>query len=211
MKKSKASVWLFAAAGILLAAAALLLCLTQREAAPRMLVPSSGATKCVEEMVMRLCTGDFAGASAYLYGNPQLDAQGVRSTEVAQQIWDAFTGSVQCSMDGDAYATASGVSQNVVFSSLEVPSVTAAVKERAESLISQRVAEAENMSDIYNENHEYQEAFIADVLRDAAAAAIADGTVRQQSLTLNLVHEKGQWWIMPDQALLDAISGGILK
>ena len=30
-------------------------------------------------------------------------------------------------------------------------------------------------------------------------------------LTLNLVYENGQWWIMPEQDLLRAISGGILK
>ena len=30
-------------------------------------------------------------------------------------------------------------------------------------------------------------------------------------LTLNLVYENGQWWIMPEQSLLHAISAGILK
>ena len=32
----------------------------------------------------------------------------------------------------------------------------------------------------------------------------------QTKLTLNLVWEDDQWWIVPHEALLDAVSGGIL-
>jgi hypothetical protein len=30
-------------------------------------------------------------------------------------------------------------------------------------------------------------------------------------LTMNLGHENGQWWVVLDSALLEAISGGVMK
>ena len=51
-----------------------------------------------------------------------------------------------------------------------------------------------------------------DALFTAAKEALKrDARQTSWDLTLNLVYENGQWWIMPEQALLRAISGGILK
>jgi hypothetical protein len=47
--------------------------------------------------------------------------------------------------------------------------------------------------------------------RAAQEALEQDARQISWELTLNLVYESGQWWIMPEQGLLRAISGGVLK
>ena len=48
------------------------------------------------------------------------------------------------------------------------------------------------------------------MLRDVTLDALEeDAKSKEQTLTVNLVYKKGQWWVVPDQALLSAISGGI--
>ncbi len=211
MKRTKAGAPVFAVLGTLIAAAVVLICLSQRQAAPRMLLRTKSASQCAEQMLTKVCAGDYTGAAAYLYGNPRLGSDQPRSDQVTQQIWDAFISSLRFELVGDTYATESGVAQDVRFESLNIPSVTGGLKELAPEMLIERAENAEDMSEIYTDNREYRDDFTAVLLHDAAAQAIAAGTNTQQELTLNLIYEDGRWWVMPDQALLNAISGGILE
>ena len=84
--------------------------------------------------------------------------------------------------------------------------------QRAQALLEQRIAQAEDTDEIYDANNEYREDFVMDALYDAAREALAqDAVYISWDLTLNLIYENGQWWIMPEQALLKALSGGILN
>lgn len=211
MKRTKAGALGFAVLGTLMAAAVVLICLSQRQAAPRMLFRPQSASQCAEQMLTRICAGDYAGAAAYLYGKPHLGDQQPRSDQVTQQIWDAFINSLHFELVGEVYATESGVAQDVRFENLDIPSVTGGLKELAPEMLVERAENAEDMSEIYTDNHEYRDDFTAVLLHDAAAQAIAAGETDRQELTLNLIYDEGQWWVMPDQALLNAISGGILE
>lgn len=201
----------FALLGTLMAAAVAFICLCQRQAAPRMLLRTQGAAQCAEQMLTKICAGDYTGAAAYLYGNPRLGDQQPGSDQVTQQIWDAFIDSLQFELVGDTYATVSGVAQDVQFESLNIPSVTGSLKEIAPEMLIQRTESAEDMSEIYTDNYEYRDDFTTSLLHDAAVQAIAAGEERRQELTLNLIYDGGRWWVLPDQTLLNAISGGILE
>lgn len=211
MKQSKMVPALFAAMGILLAAITVLLCFRSLNAEPVLLKQSQGARECAEGLMAKICAGDYAGASLYLYGKPTLDSGVQRESETGEAIWNAFTASMEYELIGDSFASQTGVAQKVRLRSLQIPTVTAKLKDRSASLLESRVAAAEDMSAVYDEQHQYREDFVLSVLRDAAAQAIAeDGITQDQELVLNLVFEKGQWWVMPDQSLFNAISGGIL-
>ena len=68
------------------------------------------------------------------------------------------------------------------------------------------------ISEIYDSNNEYREDFVLGALYDAALAALEeDAATVSWDVTLNLIYQDGQWWIMPDQSLLQAISGGVLN
>lgn len=210
MNTSKGLSRLFGILGAVLAVVVLCICLMARDASPVLLSGGKDASAHAGAMLSRLCAGDYAGASAYLYGNPKLDADQERSSAVSQQIWEAFTNSLHYELVGDCYATTSGVAQNAKIQSLDIPSITGNLKLQTQSLLESRIENAENMSDVYDANYVYRQDFVDSVLRDAAAQAIAAGAYTEREVTLNMVYEKGQWWVVPDQAFLNAISGGIL-
>jgi len=112
---------------------------------------------------------------------------------------------------GECYATEEGLAQNLTVSYMDITSVTATLKQRSEALLEQRVAEAEDIYDVYDENMQYREDVVMEVLYAAAQDALAeDATTTTVDLTVNMVYQNEIWWIIADTKLLDAISGGIL-
>jgi hypothetical protein len=90
-------------------------------------------------------------------------------------------------------------------------SITETLRSRSQAMLAQRVAEAEDTSEVYNEKNEYREDVVMEILFAAAEDALAeDARTVTVPLTVNLKYRDGQWWIVADTALLDAISGGIL-
>lgn len=173
-----------------------------------MLFPSDGAARCAEELMYRICQGDYAGASACCLGNPALDP--APRTETEKQLWQAFSDSLEYTLAGSSYATAQGVAQDVTFRSLLLPGVTRNLRQRAEKLLERRVAEAKTMAEVYDEDLSYREDFLQAVLNDAVKEAIEeDGCSLEQTLTLQLTCDRGRWQVMPDAAWMNAVCGGI--
>ena len=210
MRKNKASFWIFGALAVLLAVAALLICLTQRNAVPRLFGKTEGAEKCARAMMDCISRGDYAGASAYLYGTPSLGIGDQRETPAAECVWDAFVSSMECRSRGSCYATDAGVAMDFTVSGLDIPSLTQELKQRSAAVLEARVEAAENMSQVYDSNQQYREDFIQSVLEEAAREAVAAVSPVENAVTVQLVYEGNQWWVVPDSALMTAISGGIL-
>ena len=202
--------WLFGAVGICAAVLGIYLGLTNRDAGPVLVEPPRAALERAETMLEAVCAGDSEAVEATLRGNPSLGLDRDPADAVGVLIWDAFAGSMSYALEGECYATDSGVAQDVVFTYLDMDSVTANLRQRSQELLEQRVAQAEDVSEIYDENNDYREDFVLTVLYDAAQAALAeDAQLTTARITLNLVYEQGQWWIVPDGALLAVLSGGV--
>lgn len=198
----------FGIGGLLLAALVLACCVFGRTMEPKMLFPSDGAARCAEALMDRLCRGDYAGASACCLGNPALDP--APRTETEKQLWQAFSDSLEYTLVGSSYATAQGVAQDVTFRSLLLPGVTRNLRQRAETLLERRVAEAKTMAEVYEEDLSYREDFLRAVLSDAVKEAIEeDGCSLEQTLTLQLTCDRGRWQVTPDAAWMNAVCGGI--
>ena len=168
MRKNKASFWIFGALAAVLAVAALLICLTQRNAVPRLFGKTEGAEKCARGMMECISRGDYAGASAYLYGTPSLGTDAQRETPAAALIWDAFVSSLECQSQGSCYATDAGVAMDFTVSGLDIPSLTQELKQRSAAVLEARVEAAEDMSQVYDSNQQYREDFAQSVLEEAA-------------------------------------------
>ena len=202
---------IFVVIGICAAVAAVNLGLSNKNADPVLLTPPAEAKQQVVGMMDAVCAGDFAGASTYMLGQPDLGVDREATDPVGALIWDAFCDSMSYELVGDCYGTEAGLAQDVTISWLDITSVTAVLKERSLALLEQRVDEAEELDDVYDENFQYREDFVMDVLYDAAAAALKeDAATMTTNVTVNVVYQNGGWWIVADRNLLDAISGGIL-
>ena len=194
---------------VVLAVSALLICLTQRNAAPKLFGKAEGAEKCARGMMECISRGDYAGASAYLYGTPSLGIGDQRETPAAECVWDAFVSSMECRSRGSCYATDAGVAMDFTVSGLDIPSLTQELKQRSATVLEARVEAAEDMSQVYDSNQQYREDFAQSVLEEAAREAVAAVGPVENAVTVQLVYEGNQWWVVPDGALMTAISGGI--
>lgn len=214
MKKRKIGFFsaLFGLLGICLAAACVVLALSNRNASPVLVRQPEAAMDRVEDMMEALCAGDYAAVSGCLYGNPNLGLDREAEGEVAQLFWNAMAQSFTCEIRSDFHATNSGVALDVTIGAMDIDSVTGNLRERAQARMEQRLEQTDDLSQVYDENHEYREEFVMDALLEAAQEALEqDAETISWDLTLNLIYENGQWWIMPENALLEAISGGILS
>lgn len=193
------------------AAAAIFLSLTSLEAEPKLASNPVDAEARVQQFMDAVCGADYEQVSACISGTPSLGMDREAADEVGVLLWDAYTESLSYSVVGECYATDDGLAQQVQLTGLDIASVTAVLKERSQILLEQRVQEAENATDIYDENNEYREDFVMEVLYDAASEALEeDAREVTVELTLNLVYQDDQWMVVADNAVLDAISGGIL-
>lgn len=211
MKRYKILSAVFAAVGLMAAAAAIYLTLSYRNAEPMLLTPPNVAKSQAAAMMNAVCKGDYETASGYLLGNPSLGVDRDASDEVGVMIWEAFTNSLSYEMVGPCYATDDGLAQRVELTGLDIECVTQGLRERAQTMLQQRVENAEDTSEVYDENNDYRESFVMQVLSDAVAQALEENSQQKTvSLTLNLTYQDGKWYVVADNQLLDAISGGIL-
>lgn len=203
--------FLLAAVGLSAAAAAVYLSMEFVDAKPILLTPPDAARSKVIMLMNAVSDGDYAEASQTIYGTPDLGVDREAADEVGVLIWNAFQGSVTFELLGDCYTTEQGLAQDVSITCLDVTSVTENLKTRSQELLELRVEEAADVSDIYDENNEYREDFVMEVLRDAVMDALEeDAKTMTVELTVNLSYQDGKWWVVADEALLDAISGGML-
>ena len=209
MKKFLAVI--LALVGICAAAAAVWLSTRYMDAKPVLLTPPDAARNEVVALMDAVCDGDYAAASRSIYGTPDLGVDREAGSEVGILIWNAFSSSVSYELMGSCYPTDQGLAQDVRITCLDITSVTANLKERSQNMLEVRVAEAEDVSEIYDENNEYREDLVMDVLYEAVEDALEeDARSMHMEVTVNLIYQDGKWWAVADESLLNAISGGIL-
>lgn len=208
MKGSRALAAFFMAAGILLGALGVALGFTQRTGAPVLLSPPQAARACARGLMEAVCRGDYDAASGFLYGSPSLGAE--PQDETALTIWNAMIQSMTYSFPGQIQASNEGLAMELQLHVLDVASVTGPLRERLQGILRQKVDGASDPSEIYDAQYNYRDDVVEAVLRQAVAEALReDAAYRDERLTLHLVYEDGGWWVLPEQALLTAISGGV--
>lgn len=200
----------FAILGAILTVAVLVICLTQRGSGPVLLGTAAGAEECAQGLMERICAGDYSGAAQYLYGTPSLGDDAQRENPASQLIWDAFLSSLSCRPQGNCYADENGLAQDYILSGLDIPSLVAKLKEAVPAVLEAQVDGAENFAQVYDDNWQYREEFAQSVLEETARQVTAGIAPVERRITLRLAFENSQWWVVPDQQLITAISGGIL-
>ena len=212
MKLSKIMAALFGVAGVCAAGLCITLAFQKMDASPVLVEQPESARAQVEVLMEAVSNNDYVTASTVIQGNPVFGADRAPADAVSGLIWDAFVESVSYELVGELYATDSGVAQNITVTTLDMGSVTANLKERSEKLLERRVKAAEDPDEVYDENNEYREDFVMQVLYDATVQALnQDAKTVTSDVTINMIYENGQWWIVSDPALLSAITGGVLK
>lgn len=202
---------LFAACAAGIAGLTVYISLVSLHASPVMLAPSQTAVECARNAMDAICCGDYAHAGRFFYGKPTLGSGDTAQNEAGRLIWNAFVDSLEYEFTGDCYPSESGLCQNVRIRSLEMASVTRNLQERSRKLLSARMAEAEDVDEIYDGENNYREDFVMEILSQAVQDALKeDARYSERELTLSLIYDRDRWWVLPDQQLIHAVSGDLI-
>lgn len=203
---------IFAVLALSAAGAGVYLALENMDAGPVLVQAPQEASHQASDMLEALCNGDYDGVSARLYGQPELGLDREPEDTVGKMFWEALENSRSYTVLRDCYATDDGIAMDVALECLDMDSLTGTLRSRAQVLLEQRVAQAEDTSEIYQDGGDYREDFVMAVLEDAAREALEqDATTARWELTLYFIYKEGHWWIQPDEALLTALAGGATK
>lgn len=206
MKKNLSNVLLIL--GMVLAIIAVMLAFTAKDNEPRLMQNPTDALKRADEMMTKICAGDYPGASGLMYGQPSLGAAPEGGSLAVELLWTAYLDSLEYDISEKCYVVETGVAVDVTVRMLDIPAVIRSMEWFAQDLLGKRVAAAEDMSEIYDEDNNFRQEVMDKILRDAAVQALADNPAhKEQVITLHLIHDQGKWWVMPDAGLQNILSG----
>lgn len=200
---------LLGACGVVLLFAAVVLSFAARDTSPRLVYASEDAVTLSRDFMDALKEGDYTDAGNMMLGQPELDTQGSGTSALAPLLWDAFIHSIRYEFAGEIYITDSGYARDVTVTALDISAVMAQLKERSQSLLAGK-AEMTDSDVVFDESGNYREDFVMQVLWDEAAAILArEPATTQWEITLYMVCQDGNWWILPDRSLLNLLAGGM--
>lgn len=203
---------LFFLVGVAVTVLTIGICRTYYDQKPILLEQPEEISSNLTAMLDAVCDGDYELASQSILGKPDFGVSREATDEVGILIWDAYLDSMTYELVGECYVTDSGIAQDVTLTYLDADSVTSQLEQRAKTMLEEKVQNATDVSEIYNENNEYREDVVMKILHDVTLDALReDAKTTTVTITVNLTYQDGQWWIVPEKALLDAISCGVLS
>lgn len=202
MKKLFSS--LFAVVGTLLMVGTALLCLLNLNAQPHVLVFPQEASQQAQAFAEAISRGDLESAGQYLYGQPQLTADADWEEPAKSQIWDAYLESLSCVPVQDPKAEDDVISWQVQIKMLDISALMESWQQETSELLASQETEAEG-----EEPAEQEEIPSAALSRGLEKALAGERKTLTQEVTLNLIYREGQWWVSPDTALLQLLSGRV--
>lgn len=212
MNKNKILKMLLAFLGIFAAVAGIALGLCFRNAKPILLKRSEGVQARVTAMMDAVCAGDYTAAGQQMYGTPSFGPERDAAEDVSALYWNAFSESMTYELIGECYAEENYIAQQVRITCLDFDSMTENLRTRFQALLEQRIANAQHTAEIYDENNNYREDMVMELLYQAAEECLReDADMVTVEIVVKLTYEQGQWWVLPEKELLKAITGGILK
>lgn len=210
MKIAKFFAGIFGAIGTVLLVGSLGLCLFFRNAPARVGQIPQGAEACAAALEAAIAEGDADALENCIYGQPELGLAGEPREDLSDMVWELLEANLEFSWQGECYAQNGAWCRDGSVRYLEAASVTRNLQTRAHTLLTQRVEEATVMEDLYDETGEFRQDLVEQVMQTALVqACMEDAEAVTAEVTVQFIHRDGQWWAVPDKALLTALSGGL--
>lgn len=210
MKIAKFFAGILGAIGTLLLVGSIGLCLFSLDAPAGTAEPPEAAVTCSETFSRALSQKDFSAVQGCIYGQPELDLSGVPEEELACMVWDLVQRNLEFSWKGDCYYRDAALCRDASVRYFSVESITKNLPSRAHALLTMQVEAATDMEQLYDEGGEFRQDLLDQVMKSALTqACLEDAEAVTAEVTVQLVNRDGQWWILPDEALLTALAGGL--
>jgi hypothetical protein len=186
------------------------LCLVSLNAPARMGEIPREALQAADALEAAVTARDYAALEGCIYGQPDLGLSGSVEEDLAAGVWAQLQDSITFSWKDEAYLEGTAICRDAVVTYVDIAGITDNLPMRAHALLTKRVEEATDMAELYDEGGEFREDLMDQVMAQALQEACREDakTVAVQT-KIQLVYRDGQWWAIPDAALLTALSGGL--
>lgn len=209
MKASKIVSVLLILLAVMLGLAAMVLCVFAVHQQPILVSAPRETSQLASQLMDAVCQGDYAAVSSKLQGTPELGVDREPADAVGKLLWNEFHKSMTYELKGDCYAADPGMAVDLSVTYLDFNSVISTLGDRVGKMLEQRAKTAKDPAELYDENNQYRQELVDEVLAKAAEQALKeDRKTVTEDLTLRMVYEQGHWWVVPDSALIHVISGG---
>lgn len=210
MKIAKFFAGIFGAIGTILLVGSIGLCLFSLNAPVRMAEIPVEAVECADTLAAAISQKDFDALQDCLYGQPDLGLSGEPEEELVRMVWELVQLNLEFSWEGDCYLQDAVLCRDATVRYFDTASVTQNLQTRAHTLLTQRVEEATDMAQLYDEGGEFRKDLVDQVMKAALTqACMEDAKAATADVTVEFIHRDGRWWAVPDAALLTALSGGL--
>lgn len=211
MKTIKRPVMLWGLAGVILSLCTLVAIIFGMTSSPALLVDSAAVNATAEYTLGCFRGGDYEALEAQLYGNPDLGTYPEDANTPEGMIWKAYRESLNYQVLGECFPSGNGLALTLRVQHLDIPAVTQSLQDMVPELLEQTAAEKDK-TEVYDENRQYREAFLAEVLAAATAQSLSgDQPVTEREITLELLRSEGCWKILPTDTLHQLLSGFTLE
>lgn len=201
----------FALLAVVLILGTVALCFLSLDASAILVGGARQAEARTEALMEAICQGDDAAAGSMLQGQPALDSGRSPESSLGQLLWEAYRGSIAYEFSGSCYASDSGLCRDVTVTALDIPAVMQQLKADAQTLLNKHAASSDS-DEVYEDDGSYREEFVMDVLCDGAKKILKqEQPLTSHTITLQLTCRDGQWYVLPDPALIHVLAGGMAK
>ena len=145
----------------------------------------------------------------YFYGAPALGLDREPATAEGKQIWNAYRDSIAVTTDGYCYGEGTNIYQTAKVTAMDITGTLSQWDKGAGELLKQKIDAAEDPAVLLDEGGDVPQTLKDELRGQALTQALADAKTVTTQITFQLIERDGQWWAVPDQAMLDVLSGGL--
>ena len=209
MKISKLASAVFAVVGTVLLVGSVVMSFVALGRPTTAVEPTREANDVAQSVLSALDHGDLSKVGTYFYGAPALGLDREPATAEGKQIWNAYRDSITVTADEGCYAEGTTIYQTAQVTALDISEALSRLDEEAAALLNERLETAEDPAVLLDEGGDVPQTLKDELRGQALTQALADAKTVTTQITFQLIEKDGQWWAVPDQAMLDVLSGGL--
>ena len=209
MKISKLASAMFFAAGTVLLVGSVVMSFAALCRPAKAVKPTQEANACAQSVLRALDDGDLSKVEEYFYGKPTLGLEREPATAEGKQIWNAYRDSIAVTTDGYCYGEGTNIYQTAKVTAMDITGTLSQWDKGAGELLKQKIDAAEDPAVLLDEGGDVPQTLKDELRGQALTQALVDAKTVTTQITFQLIEKDGQWWAVPDQAMLDVLSGGL--
>lgn len=209
MKISKLASAMFFAAGTVLLVGSVVMSFAALSRPAKAVKPTQEANACAQSVIRALDDGDLSKVEEYFYGKPTLGLEREPATAEGKQIWNAYRDSITVTTDGYCYGEGTNIYQTAKVTAMDITGTLSQWDKGAGELLKQKIDAAEDPAVLLDEGGDVPQTLKDELRGQALTQALSDAKTVTTQITFQLIEKDGQWWAVPDQAMLDVLSGGL--